>query len=420
MFDIDKYEEYLTTKGRNLSEVRKYDSATVVNTTFTGDTGYKKVYLLDPKQGWIWTDAKYSEHSKQSIAKDDVDYYLQFRPYEHHPIGTYVFVPDDTNRDVGFSEDSPTNPFNDANFEEIFENGKLWMLVDRNNGTEFVRYMILQCNFNVKWVSRINGKNKILSVYGITRSANSYTAGIWVADKSVELDQITGLWIPDFYYIFKSNFANYGFDDTRLFIHDIRVMLTTNQLEPKCYKVTKVNELAPKGIFKCIVKQDEYDENKDNASLMVCNYYDNDGDVITDPVIPDEPNPQKTSSIYSAKMNKEGRLEKDVVINNDTSIGVASYYIAEFSDNKVGSAEWRISYVDTTEADKTLSEDRKKYYCGLLKIVDFGTSNSDEITISSVSVKPGKVKQLIGKKFLLTVQNHEGEYYNSIELEVKG
>lgn len=175
MFDIDKYEEYLTTKGRNLSEVRKYDSATVVNTTFTGDTGYKKVYLLDPKQGWIWTDAKYSEHSKQSIAKDDVDYYLQFRPYEHHPVGTYVFVPNDS-AEIGFAEENPKNPFKDANFEEIFKNGKLWMLVDRNNGTQFVRYMILSVNWEFKWIVKYKGENKIMSCYGITRTQSSYTS----------------------------------------------------------------------------------------------------------------------------------------------------------------------------------------------------------------------------------------------------
>lgn len=176
MITLDMYNGYLNNKGKNLSEVRKKDSAMVVNATFTGDTGYKKVYLLDPKQGWIWTDAKYSEHSKQSIAKDDVDYYLQFRPFEHHPVGTYVFVPNDTSTEIGFAEENPKNPFKDDNFEDIFNNGKLWMLVDRNNGTEFVRYMILQCNWLFKWISRYKGVKQVMSCYGITRTQSSYTS----------------------------------------------------------------------------------------------------------------------------------------------------------------------------------------------------------------------------------------------------
>ena len=227
------------------------------------------------------------------------------------------------------------------------------------------------------------------------------------------------MWLPDFHYVFGSNFSDYGFDDTRLFIHDIRVMLTTNQLEPKCYKVTKVNELAPKGIFKCIVKQDEFDENKDNVDLMVCNYYDDDGDVITDPTILEEPDVEKTSTIYSASLNENNELVKDEVLSQSLSIGITSYYIAEFSDNKVSNAEWRVSYVNTTEADEELTQERKDYYCGLIKISDFGEQIGDEIAISSISIRPNKVKQLVGKKFLLTVQNYDGEYMSSIELEVE-
>lgn len=176
MISLDMYKGYLNNKGKNLSEVRKYDSAMVVNATFTGDVGYKRVYILDPEQGWMWTDAKYSEHSKQSIAKDDVDYYLQFRPYEHHPVGTYVFIPNDTSPEIGFAEENPSNPFKDTNFQNIFENGKLWMLVDRNNATEFVRYMVISCNWLFKWIVKYKGKNQIMSCYGITRTQSSYTS----------------------------------------------------------------------------------------------------------------------------------------------------------------------------------------------------------------------------------------------------
>lgn len=418
MITLDMYNGYLNNKGKNLSEVRKKDSAMVVNATFTGDTGYKKVYLLDPKQGWIWTDAKYSEHSKQSIAKDDVDYYLQFRPFEHHPVGTYVFVPNDTSTEIGFADENPENPFKDANFEDIFNNGNLWMLVDRNNGTEFVRYMILQCNWLFKWISRYKGVKQVMSCYGITRTQSSYTSGIWTDQYSTALDTVTASWLPDIYYLFGDNFADYGFDDTRYITHDLRLMLTTNKIHPQCWRITKVNELQPKGILKLVVKEDEFDEKKDNVDLMLCNYYDEDGDVITDPIIPEEPDVEKTSTIYSASLNENNELVKNDVLSQSLVIGATSYYIAEFSDNKVSSAEWRVSYVDINEADNELSQERKDYYCGLIKISDFGDSIGDEITISSISIRPNKVKQLIGKKFLLTVQNHDGEYKSSIELEV--
>lgn len=55
--------------------MRKHDSAMVMNVTFNGDVGYKRVYILDPKKGWIGTDDKYSRHSRQSINVVTVDYY---------------------------------------------------------------------------------------------------------------------------------------------------------------------------------------------------------------------------------------------------------------------------------------------------------------------------------------------------------
>lgn len=418
MITLDMYSGYLNNKGSNLSEVRKKDSVMVVNATFTGDTGYKKVYLLDPNQGWIWTDAKYAQHAKQSISSDDVDYYLQFRPFEHHPVGTYVFIPNDTNPKIGFAEESPINPFKDANFEDIFKNGKLWMIVDRDNGNEFVRYMVISCNQLFKWISNYKGKKKVFNVYGMSRVISSYTAGTWEADYMRTLDTICSLWIPDTNYLFDSKIVDYELDDTRYIVHDLRLMITTNELDPKCWRVSKVNELQPRGVLKITAKEDEFDEKKDNVDLMLCNYYDEDGDVITDPIVLEEPDIEKTSIIYSASLNDNNELVKDEILSQSLIIGTTSYYIAEFSDNKVSNAEWRVSYVDITEADEKLSQERKDYYCGLIKISDFGDSIGDEITVSSISIRPSKVKQLVGKKFLLTVQNHDGEYMSSIELEV--
>lgn len=230
--------------------------------------------------------------------------------------------------------------------------------------------------------------------------------------------------MPDFAFIFGEKLHDYGLDDTRYFVHDLRVMLTTNEINPKCYKVTKINELAPKGIFKCIVKQDEFDEKKDNVELMVCNYYDEDGDVITDPIVPDTPDISKTSTIYWGKYT-DGKINKidtsiSSLIPDGLHIGETSYFISEFSDNKPTSVEWRVEYVDVTPADTTLKQERKDYYCGLLKINDFGENDVNETKISSISIRPNKVKSLIGKKFRIVVQNHDGQYNSSIEAEVIG
>lgn len=213
--------------------------------------------------------------------------------------------------------------------------------------------------------------------------------------------------------------SKYNLDDTRYFRHELRLMLTTNVIHPKCYKVTKINELAPKGILKCTLKQDEFDERKDYVDLLLCNYYDDDGDLIIDPINAEEPIEENTSIIYSASLVNE-ELIKDETFVGEMKIGINSYFIAEFSNLKVVNPEWRISYVNSSEADETLSEDRKQYYCNLMNINNFGKNKLGEISISSISIKPNKVKSLIGKKFLLSVQDYDGQYKSSVELEVTG
>ena len=95
MVTAEMYKNYLSSYGSNLAQVKKNQSDAIMNNSFTADAQYKRVYILT-KDGWKWEDAKYQRHAKLSILKDAVDYYLQFRPKVHYPIGSYVFVPDDT------------------------------------------------------------------------------------------------------------------------------------------------------------------------------------------------------------------------------------------------------------------------------------------------------------------------------------
>ena len=150
MITMDMYRNHLASHGNNLSEIRKNQSIDIFDSTFTGDVSYKKVYVLT-KDGWKYEDAKYQVHSAPSILKDAVDYYLQFRPKVHYPIGTYVFVPDDTGYEINIPQRYLDNPFAmpDENINQ------LWMIVGRDNGNSLVRYNILQCNWNFKWIHNV-------------------------------------------------------------------------------------------------------------------------------------------------------------------------------------------------------------------------------------------------------------------------
>ena len=170
MITFSDYASALNSKGRNLSEIRKNQADQLMNITFTGDIAYKKVFILDPGVGWHYVDAKYIRHAQVSMAKDAIDHYLQFRPNDHHPVGTYVFIPDDTSFDLdSINECDPLNG----------DTSNLWLIVGRNDANQFVRYMVLKVNWNFKWVFGHGDKKKIYSCWGCARNANSYTSGVW-------------------------------------------------------------------------------------------------------------------------------------------------------------------------------------------------------------------------------------------------
>ena len=165
--DFLSYQEVLKSRGNNLAQARRIQSDENINATFTSDPAYKRVYILT-KNGWKFEDAKYQFHSTPSISKDPVDYYLQFRPKVHYPIGSYVFIPDDTNFEINLTEAELKEPFSLPE-EKITQ---LWFLVGRDESLAYVRYNALKCNWNFKWLY----KGQIYSCWGANRSANSYTS----------------------------------------------------------------------------------------------------------------------------------------------------------------------------------------------------------------------------------------------------
>lgn len=421
MITQDMYKSMLTSRGKNLSQARRNQSDMIMNATFTGDTGYKRVYILDPENGWHYEDAKYSKHATVSILKDAVDYYLQFRPKVHYPVGVYVFIPDDTDDDIGFKEFEPVDPFKD----ERFNLNKLWMIVNKNDETQFVRYNILKCNWDFKWMCKIHGEWKLMHVIGASRNANSYTSGVWNADYTTGLDNITNGWVPDTHYLYgDEGLKKYDLCDTRYMAHEQRFVMSHNVINPKVYEITKVVDLNPMGIINLTLKQDEWDEKRDNRELLVCNYYDDTGE--TKIIIP-EAEPQDTtltSYIYTAHINENGELEKDYVDQeerdsnyNKLRINGTYYFVAEYYTGVVGGvlitdpdkkSEWKLELKDTDG----LTNAEIKHLDGLMIM--------EKIDDNIISIHPKKAFTLIGHSFVLTVTDLTGESCSTIELEVTG
>lgn len=164
---LEDYKKYLQRHGRNLAEVKKNQSDVIIDRTFTRDPNYKRVYILT-RDGWKFEDVKYQVHTTPSILKDAVDFWIQFRPKTHYPIGSYVIIPDDTDFDINLTEEQLLDPWS----QPVEDRTQWWFIVGRDDARSYVRYNILKCNYEFRWI----WKGQIMRCFGATRNANSYTS----------------------------------------------------------------------------------------------------------------------------------------------------------------------------------------------------------------------------------------------------
>lgn len=395
--NISQYKNYLSSHGQTMGQVKRNQSDVLMNSTFTYDPAYKKVYILT-KDGWQWEDAKYQTHSTPSISKDPVDYYLQFRPKVHYPIGSYVIVPDDTSPEVNLLHDELINPFT----QPVKNRTQWWIIVGRDEAKDYVRYMILKCDWEFRWIY----KGKLMNCWACSKLASSYTSGKWVDNISASLDDLTSSWLPDTYYTYGDRLEKLGMYDTRTIMHGQRFFMSNNDLDPKVYEVTKIKDINPQGVIKLSIKQDDLNEKRDNIELRICDYYTDEGEIRIDRPIIEAPDDMKSSKIYWMVVNEAGELD----YSTDTSlellrIGQTSYFMAEFSGNVIDT-QWRIELIN----DDGLSKDDVLYYEGLITLTKFDST--------TLAIKPAKASSLKGKKFILSVSDASGEYKSSIEVEV--
>ena len=390
--NITSYKNYLSSRGNTLGQVKRTQSDVIMNNTFTLDPTYKKVYILT-KDGWKWEDAKYQFHSAPSISKDAVDYYLQFRPKTHYPVGSYVIVPDDTSPDINLTKEELDSPFT----QPIENRSQWWIIVGRDEANAYVRYMILKCDWDFRWVY----KGKLMTCWACSKSASSYTSGRWVDEYTASLDNLTNSWLPDTYHVYGDKLEELGMCDTRTVFYNQRFFLSNNDLEPKIYQVTKVLDINPQGIIKFSIKQDELNEKRDNIELRVCDYYTDEGDINVNIPIVETPDVEKTSTISWLTIDEYGEFTDGV--ETALELGETYYFGVTFSSDNID-PQWVI------ELDGDYSDDDRDYYVGLMKLTKFDTT--------TLALKPAKASSLKGKKFTLSVSDVDGNYKSSVELEV--
>lgn len=191
----------------------------------------------------------------------------------------------------------------------------------------------------------------------------------------------------------------YELYDTRTLKIQVRLMITNNEIDPNCYMISKVLDMFPPGIIKISAKADDFNPERDNVELRVCDYYLQSGDIVEPQHEPTDP--ETSSSIHSLGVNDAGEL---VVITDvwTLDIGTTYYYVAHV-DSGV-ECEWRVELLgDYTETERLALE----------KLITLRPVNS-----TTTMLKTAKSNKIKGKTFRLSVCDKDGNYPSYLDLEV--
>ena len=247
---FDSYRLRMAARGSYDGEARRRNSQKIMDVSWMRDPATKPVYVKWVNSGLPLVDdddipvyAKYNVKSYHNITGDSIAYLLQFRleDMKDNPnirVGSYVQIMNEM--------DEP----------------EWWLIVHFDDRTQFRQFSILKCTWTYKWVSRIDGKRVIHQCLGAPRKQNSYNSGVWLDYTTQTVENQEVLWLP----------TN---DDTKTILYDTKFLKSSpGRYPPLRWTITKIEDTATEGISKFTLAQDLFDPAKDNADLMIANYYE--------------------------------------------------------------------------------------------------------------------------------------------------
>jgi hypothetical protein len=285
--------------AKTIGQIHKENSDFVMEETFWNDPQSRVCYIYDyyhddqPSLKDHMTyehttktriDAKFIIKSYRSLDKDQVEYYLQFRPSQKLSFNEndelYYFETDYHNRyDVAF----PIGMYCDIPDDTgVYHK---WIICDKEIANQFVKYLVLPVDYYLTWVER-NGQERILrKMWGITRNQNSYTIGQYTDRYFTHPDNQDKIWFPlnpitaKFWYNSDTN-------------KTIRLVVSAKTDNPTIWSVTKIENTKPIGLQKLTLYQTFWNDHTDyierdsdgNITAMYADYYETDSSLTpTDP-----------------------------------------------------------------------------------------------------------------------------------------
>lgn len=273
-------------------------------------------------------DAKFIVKSYQSMDKDQVEYYIQFKPTQktHFSEGDELYY-FETDYRQKYHNDNFIGLFIDIpNDENIYEK---WMILRTEPANQFPKYLILKCNYELMWIEN-NGTEKIKRrMWSVLKMQSSYNSGLWTDSRFTSQENQNKVWLPLNPITEKIWYTNESSKNMRVLVSSF----TDNAI---AWQISKVENAQPLGIQKLTLYQDFFDQHRDyiekdsdgNIIGMWASYFDSEI-TPTDPSTPTTPPSSITARISASTSTiKVGGSYKNLTVNlfNDSNEDITTEY----------------------------------------------------------------------------------------------
>lgn len=329
--------------AKTIGQIYKEQSDWVMEQTWDNDIQSKICYIYDfyhddqPRlaEGMTYEnttktriDAKFIVKSYQSMDKDQVDYYIQFKPTQktHFSEGDELYY-FETDYRKKYHNDNFIGLFIDIpNDENIYEK---WMILRTEPANQFPKYLILKCNYELMWIEN-NGTEKIKRrMWSVLKMQSSYNSGLWTDLRFTSQENQDKVWLPLNPITEKIWYTNESSKNMRVLVSSF----TDNAI---AWQISKVENAQPLGVQKLTLYQDFFDQHRDyiekdsdgNIIGMWASYFDSEI-VPTDPSTPTTPPSSITARISASTSTiKVGGSYKNLTVNlfNDFNEDITTEY----------------------------------------------------------------------------------------------
>ena len=179
-------------------------------------------------------------------------------------------------------------------------------------------------------------------------------------------------------------------DDTKTLNYGQRVLISNNKLHPIAWELSKVEDTLPIGVTKLTFTQTQFDEHRDNAELMIADYYASNI----------EPEPKENDLLKQFISYSEivfNGTQRVLKVNGSYKTFIPKFY--DKDDNEIDVEPfWNIKFPS--------DNDRNKF-----DVIEDG---------KNLKIKCLNYYDLIGKIVTISLNDESGKMLSTLDLEVVG